>query len=33
MYFRYTNTQGIADDEYIPVPTDTAWLPVSGKLK
>jgi len=33
MYFRYTNTQGTADDKYIPAPTDMAWLPVSGKLK
>ena len=33
MYIRYTNTQGNADNEYIPVPTQAAWLPVSGKLK
>ncbi len=33
MYFRYTNTQGNADNEHIPIPTNSAWLPVSGRLK
>jgi hypothetical protein len=31
MYFRYTNTQGIADNQFIPNPTGAAWLPVSGQ--
>jgi hypothetical protein len=32
MYFRYTNTQGNADDEFIPIPTDASWLPIAGKM-
>ena len=31
MYFRYTNTQGIADNQFIPTPTNPAWLPISGQ--
>ena len=31
MYFRYTNTQGIADNQFIPTPTNPTWLPISGQ--
>lgn len=30
MYFRYTNTQGNADAEFVPMPKGAAWLPISG---
>ncbi len=30
MYFRYTNTQGNADNEYVPITTNASWLPVAG---
>ncbi|MGB5730141.1 MAG: hypothetical protein WBN24_00830, partial [Acidimicrobiia bacterium] len=32
MYFRYTNTQGNADNQFIPIPTHAAWLPVAGRM-
>jgi hypothetical protein len=30
LFFKYTNTQGNADNQFIPIPNNTAWVPISG---
>ncbi len=30
MYFRYTNSQGNADKSFVPLPSNSGWVPVSG---